>query len=474
MQQSEAFSQRIGKALLNTQARQNLRTTMDRLKLKRRQQFPDRQQLEDLRSRATAIRQNALKRLPELLEKLEAKLTANGIQVHWAETPEQANNTIYNILDTAGARSVVKGKSMVSEEIDMNAFLQQRGIDVLESDLGEFIIQLAHEPPSHIIMPAIHKNARDVARLFHRHFPQLGYTEDVEELTLQARQILRNRFTNADAGISGVNFAVAETGTLCLVENEGNGRLSTTAPDLHIAITGIEKVIEKLEDLPPLLDILPKTATGQPITTYVNMISGPRRDNEKDGPKAVHLVLLDNSRTDIHNSQDFVDTLRCIRCGTCINHCPVYVQVGGHAYGSTYPGPIGTVLEPQRIGLDKIGALTSACSLCGACAEACPVKIPLPELINQLRFESVNSGPAKNSLKGRGSLRKSSEYIGWKLWKFIYSQPVIYRLFSLAATRLHFLTPSRLGRWTKYRTVPVPASKTLHELAKLEGFSNEQ
>jgi len=473
MQQTEVFSQRINKALANHQARLSLRDTMDRLKLKRLQQFPDKQHLDELRHQAKSIRQKALNHLPDLLEQLEKKLTENGIKVHWAEAPEQANSIIHEILNKAGAKSVVKGKSMVSEEIDMNAYLEQRGIEVIESDLGEFIIQLAHEPPSHIIMPAIHKNARDVAKLFHQHFPELAYTEDVNELTLSARKILRDRFANADAGISGVNFAVAETGTLCLVENEGNGRLSTTTPDIHIAITGIEKVIEKLEDLPPLLNILPKTATGQPVTTYVNMISSPRKAHEKDGPRQVHLVLLDNTRSDIHSSEDFIDTLRCIRCGSCINHCPVYVQVGGHAYGSTYPGPIGTVLEPQRIGLQQMGNLTSACTLCGACAEVCPVQIPLPSLINQLRAESISTQFSDSRISGKGSLRKRSEALAWKLWSVTYAQPWLYGIFRWTATRLRFLAPSRLGGWTKYRTSPKPAAKTLHELARQQGFDNE-
>ncbi len=462
MSQAEPFRQRINNALNNSQARLSLRDTMDRLQHKRLAQFPDQKQLQDLRNQAAAIRQNALNRLPELLHQLEQNLTANGIQVHWAETPDQANSIIHDLLKKAGAKTVVKGKSMVSEEIDMNAFLEQRGIEVLESDLGEFIIQLAKEPPSHIIMPAIHKNLRDVAKLFHQHFPELSYTENVDELTLAARQILRDKFANADAGISGVNFAVAETGTLCLVENEGNGRLSTTVPDLHIAITGIEKVIEKLEDLPPLLNILPKTATGQPITTYVNMISSPRKDNEKDGPQSVHLVLLDNKRSEIYSNHEFADTLRCIRCGTCINHCPVYVQVGGHAYGSTYPGPIGTVLEPQRIGLDKMGTLTSACTLCGACAEVCPVQIPLPGLINQLRVDYA-----------KFKTHKTTEALTWQAWKLLYSHPLIYKLFTRLATRLRFLTPSRIGGWTKYRTTPKPAAKTLHEQVKQQGIDHE-
>ena len=473
MQQTKDFHQRIDKALQNDQARENFRSTMNGLMHKRAEQFQDEATLQALRSQAQAIRNNALAKLPSLLEKLENKLVENGIHVHWAETAEQANKIIHEILIASNAKSLVKGKSMVSEEIEMNQYLEDRGIEVLESDLGEFIIQLAHEAPSHIVAPAIHKNRREIAELFHKHFPELSYTEDVNELTLRARIILRDKFAHADAGISGVNFAVAETGTLCLVENEGNGRLSTTAPKLHIAITGIEKVVENLSDIPPLLNILTKSATGQPITTYFNMISHPRQSGEKDGPEAVHLVLLDNNRSQIRKDDELQDTLRCIRCGTCINHCPVYVQIGGHAYGTTYPGPIGTVLEPQRIGLDKMGTLTSACTLCGACGEVCPVHIPLPKLINRLRAESVNASRSAASISGKGSLRKISEAQTWKLWKFIYSTPSIYKIFSWLATRLRKLAPTKLGGWTKYRSAPMPARRSLHELAKQEGPDHE-
>lgn len=472
MQQTEEFSQRIDKALHNQQVRHNIRSVMSSLMLKRSAQFPDDDQLQSLRDQARYIRHKALAQQPELLEQLEQQLTDNGIQVHWAETADQANEIIHCILESAGARSVVKGKSMVSEEIELNHYLEQHAIEVLESDLGEFIIQLAHEPPSHIVVPAIHKNRKEVAELFHKHFPELAYTENVDELTLMARKILREKFEKADAGISGVNFAVAETGTLCLVENEGNGRLSTTAPDLHIAITGIEKVVPRLEDIPHLLNMLTKSATGQPITTYFNMISKPRQPGEKDGPREVHLVLLDNGRSRIRLDDELVDTLRCIRCGSCINHCPVYVQLGGHAYGTTYPGPIGSVLEPQLAGLNNLGTLTSACSLCGACGEACPVKIPLPKLINRLRAESVTTRKVSN-VSGSGSMRKSSEAFTWKLWSQLYSTPWLYGIFSYFATRLSSLTPSRLGGWTKYRTTPKPAKRTLHEIAADEGFEHE-
>ena len=473
MNQTQAFHTRIDSALHNDQLRQNFRTAMSGVMARRAEQFPDDAQLQALREQARMVRANSLVRQPELLEQLEQRLTSNGIQVHWAETPEQANAIIHGILAEADARTVVKGKSMVSEETELNHYLEQRGIEVIESDLGEYIIQLAQEPPSHIVMPAVHKNRFEVAGLFHEFHPDIPYTEDVDELTQTARQILRSRFANADAGISGVNFAVAETGTLCLVENEGNGRLSTTAPRVHIAITGIEKVVERLSDVPPLLEILTKSATGQPITTYFNMISRPRQADELDGPEAVHLVLLDNGRSRIRVDEELLDTLRCIRCGACINHCPVYVQLGGHAYGTVYPGPIGIALEPQRLGLDQAGSLTSACTLCGACGEVCPVKIPLPKLISRLRAESVNEQRTTTTLRGQGSLRKPGEAAVWALWQRLNSHPRLYRLFTYLATRLRWLTPARLGGWTRYRSAPKPAARSLRELARAEGFRHE-
>lgn len=471
--QSRAFHARIDEALHNDQMRSNFRRALTGIMAHRAKQFPDDAQLQALRDQARAVRANSLVRQPELLEQLERKLTENGVQVHWAENPQQANRIIREILQAAGAKTVVKGKSMVSEETELNHDLEQHGIEVIESDLGEYIIQLAKEPPSHIVAPAIHKNRRDVAELFKRFHPEIPYTEDINELTNSAREILRHRFANADAGISGVNFAVAETGTLCLVENEGNGRLSTTAPRVHIAITGIEKVVEKLSDVPPLLEILTKSATGQPITTYFNMISRPRQPGELDGPEAVHLVLLDNGRSRIRVDAELLDTLRCIRCGACINHCPVYVQLGGHAYGTVYPGPIGLALEPQRIGLDKAGTLTSACTMCGACGEVCPVRIPLPKLINRLRAEAVDGHPGRARLPGHGSLRKCTETAAWKLWRLLYGQPMLYRLFAASATRLRALTPPKLGGWTRYRSAPKPAPRSLRELAKKEGFGND-
>jgi len=472
-QQFVQFEQRIHNALDNDQVRKNFRHAMSGLMGKRAMAFADDNELQELRSQDRLIRANALLKLPQLLEQLEAKLTENGIHVHWAENGEQANTIALEILNSHNAKTVVKGKSMVSEEVEMNHFLEEKGITVTESDLGEFIIQLAGEAPSHIVMPAVHKNRKEIARLFHEKFPHIPYTEDVDELTLSARQIMRERFEQADAGITGVNFMVAETGTLCLVENEGNGRMCSTVPPLHIAITGIEKVVEKLSDVPPLVSILARSATGQLITTYFNMISSPRKEGEKDGPKEVHLILLDNGRSHVRMDEELLETLRCIRCGACMNHCPVYVQVGGHAYGTVYPGPIGTVLEPQLSGLDKIGTLTSACTMCGACAEVCPVRIPLPKLINRLRSEAVEGKHGVVGLRGQGSLRKSKESFIWNAWQWLYSSPSVYRLFLSLATRLRFLAPGWLGPWTRYRSAPKPAPKSLHEMVASEGYDHE-
>ena len=274
---SAGFDDRARDAINDPALRQSFRGAMDFLMMKRAAQFPDAAELDRLRTLGQAIRQRCLARLPELLETLEASLTRNGIQVHWADTPAEANALIHGIIARRHGQLVVKGKSMVSEETGLNHYLAGQGIEAVESDMGEFIVQLAGETPSHIIMPAIHKTKADIAGLFHQHVPGAPYTEDVDELIRIGRDALRDRYQAADIGLSGVNFAVAETGTLCLVENEGNGRMCTTIPPVHIAITGIEKVVEKLTDVPPLYTLLTRSATGQPVTTYLNLISGPRR-----------------------------------------------------------------------------------------------------------------------------------------------------------------------------------------------------
>jgi L-lactate dehydrogenase complex protein LldF len=315
-------------------------------------------------------------------------------------------------------------------------------------------------------MPAIHKNAGQVGTLFH---DKLGvdYTKDVDKLIQIGRKVLRQKFFEADIGVSGVNFAVAETGTLLLVENEGNGRMCTTVPPVHIAVTGIEKVVENLRDTVPLLSLLTRSALGIPITTYVNMISGPRKADELDGPQEVHLVLLDNGRSQAFADSELRQTLNCIRCGACMNHCPVYTRIGGHAYGEVYPGPIGKIITPHMVGLNKVPDHPSASSLCGACGEVCPVKIPIPALLRRLREENVKSPDAPNKvMRGQGSKYSRTERFIWNAWSRLNSSPALYRVFGFFATRLRNLTPSSIGPWTQNHSAPKPAARSLHELAR--------
>ena len=464
------FESNVAGALNDGQLRKNLRKAMDILVDKRRTVFPDADTLEQLRTAGNAIKRRALKQMPQLLERLETKCTQNGIQVHWAEASADANAIVLDILRRHDAREVVKGKSMVSEEIHLNRFLAKHGIEAMETDLGEFIIQLNHETPSHIIVPAIHKNKDEVATIFHEKIPKTPYTENVEELTAIARHALRERFARAKVGLSGVNFAIAETGTLLLVENEGNGRMCTTAPDVHIAVMGLEKVIEKLSDVPPLLRLLTGSATGQTITTYVNMITSPRKEGEKDGPKEVHLIILDNGRSQILSDPELRQTLLCIRCGTCLNHCPVYVRIGGHAYGHVYPGPIGKILTPQMEGLRQAGVLVSASSLCGACGEVCPVKIPIPDLIRRLRNENYDE-EGHGTVAGAGCKRNLAETAVWKGWELINRSPGLNRIGTRLAGSMGDRLPrvGPLGRWTRVRKAPTVSRCSLHERTRNKG-----
>ncbi|NEV63810.1 LutB/LldF family L-lactate oxidation iron-sulfur protein [Thiorhodococcus minor] len=458
---------RARQALGRDRVRANIRRAMDGLIDKRRAAFPDDEELERLRDQGMAIRDHALANLPSLLEQLERNCAADGIEVHWARDADEAKGIILGIIRRHGGEAVIKGKSMVSEEIGLNRCLEEAGVEPIETDLGELIIQLAEEHPSHIVAPAVHKDRREIAELFGQHYPEEPYSEEIEHLTALARRIMRERFKGTKIGLSGVNFAVAETGTLCLVENEGNGRLSTTAPDVHIAVTGIEKVIARLEHLAPLLTLLTRSATGQPITTYVNMISGPRKPDELDGPREVHLVLLDNGRSRIHGDPELRATLRCIRCGACMNHCPVYVRIGGHGYGTVYPGPIGSILEPQLQGLARQGELAQASTLCGACAAVCPVRIPIPQLLNRLRQEQARAEP---------KARRPGAWIEgiiWRGWAWIHASPARYRGVAGLLARTAWLAKRSLGPWTRTRTAPPIAKRSLHEIARDEGLSHE-
>ena len=468
------FEANVTKALNDDRLRSNLKSAMNTLIEKRRGVFDDPDRLEALRLQGNAIKQRALRQLPQLLTQLEQKCTQNGIHVHWAETTEEANRIVLKILQSHQATRLVKGKSMVSEEMHLNPFLESQGVESLETDLGEFIIQLAGEPPSHIIVPAIHKNKDQIARIFHEKIPDTPYTEVVEELNAIARKTMRKKFFEAQVGLSGVNFAVAETGTLCLVENEGNGRMCTTVPPVHIAVMGLEKVVEKLTDVPPLLRLLTGSATGQLVTTYVNMITSPRKSDEKDGPREVHLVILDNGRSRILADPQMRETLQCIRCGTCLNHCPVYTRLGGHAYGFVYPGPIGKILTPQMEGLETAGVLATASSLCGACEEVCPVKIPIPKLLRNLRTASHTRGVTQNA-KGLPALRVMLENLAWVGWRVMNTSPKLsalgIRLAGALGRHLPHWGPLKL--WTLYRTAPQFAPKSLHTLAREQGVDHE-
>jgi L-lactate dehydrogenase complex protein LldF len=313
-------------------------------------------------------------------------------------------------------------------------------------------------------MPAIHKTKVEIAELFAERIPGVHYTDSVDELIQIGRKVLRDKFATADIGVSGVNVMVAETGTLCLVENEGNGRMSTTVPRVHVAITGIEKVVEKLTHVPPLLSLLTRSATGQAITTYVNMISSPRKNGELDGPDEVHLILLDNGRTQAYADPQLRSTLQCIRCGACMNHCPVYTRIGGHAYGTTYPGPIGKIISPHLLGLDSTYALATASTLCGACAEVCPVRIPIPDLLIRLRTEAYkNPATAGQAVRGAGSAYSSVAMALWHGWAATYRYPSLYRLFTWCASRLRFLTPKKQGGWTRNHVAMQPAKRRFRD-----------
>ena len=464
---AEGFTARSRAAVNDAGQRQNFRSAMDFLQAKRRAQFPDAAELSGLRDLGEAIRRYSLAKLPQLLEQLEKNLVANGIQVHWAESADEANAIALAIARRVEARRIVKGKSMVSEEIGFNHAMEAAGIEALESDMGEYIVQLAGETPSHIIMPAIHKTKQAIAALFVEKIPGVAYTEDVDALIRIGRQELRRKFAAADIGLSGVNFAVAETGTLCLVENEGNGRMCTTVPRVHIAVTGIEKVVEKLEHVPPLFSLLTRSATGQAVTTYLNLISHPRQPGEKDGPAEVHLILIDNGRSQAYADAQLRATLQCIRCGACMNHCPVYARIGGHAYGTTYPGPIGAIVSPHMLGLDATYPLAFASTLCGACSEVCPVRIPINDILVRLRNEAqARPGSSDASLRGSGAARTALVSAVWSAWSLVYSRLGLYHLTSWFMSRGRALSPVEQGAWTKSRTPLTPAPKRLRDLLK--------
>jgi len=417
-----------------------------------------------LRDAAVDIKNHTLAHLDVYLERYEAKVIESGGTVHWCADAAEARDVILDLCQKAGARSVTKSKSMIAEEIALNAHLEAAGIEPVETDLGEYIIQLAGEPPSHIIAPAVHKTKDQVADLFAKHHAALGFDkrhDDPRALVDEARQVLRPKYLAADVGITGANFLIAETGSSVTVTNEGNAELTQILPKTHIVIASIEKVVPTLEDATTILRVLARSATGQEFSAYTTFANGPRRPDDLDGPEAYHVVLLDNGRSAMLGTE-FQDMLRCIRCGACLNHCPIYASIGGHAYGWVYSGPMGAVLTPMLIGVETAGHLPNASTFCGKCEEVCPMRIPLPRMMRHWReheFEARLSPPRWRA--------------GLALWAWVARRPALYR----AATRGAMLMLGALGRrsgrfrslpgaagWTAGRDFPAPEGPTFHAL----------
>ncbi|MDR3374340.1 MAG: LutB/LldF family L-lactate oxidation iron-sulfur protein [Ancalomicrobiaceae bacterium] len=417
-------------------------------------------EFEALRDEARDIKNHTLAHLDLYLEAYERKVTASGGQVHWARNAEEARAIILDICQSLQARTITKSKSMVAEEIALNDYLEAHDVTPIETDLGEYIIQIRHEPPSHIIAPAIHLTKEQVAGDFRRVHGNLDPERNLEEpvtLLAEARTVLREQFLAADVGLTGANFLVAETGTSVIVTNEGNGDLTQTLPKAHIVLATIEKIVPTLEDVAKIMRVLARSATGQEMSVYTTFSTGPRRADDVDGPGEYHVVILDNGRSAMLGTE-FQDMLRCIRCGACMNHCPVYHAVGGHAYGWVYPGPMGAVLTPTLIGVDKSGHLPNASTFCGRCESVCPMRIPLPKMMRHWREREFEK-----------HLGASVPRLAVRLWALLARRPFLYRLGVGAASTALRLIGGRKGRfksmllaggWTKHRDLPVPTGRT--------------
>ena len=414
---------------------------------------------DEIRDRARAIRLHALSHLDRLLAHFTERVTELGGQVHFAADAAEANEIVAGILQRSDSRLVAKSKSMVSEELEMNHHLESQGIEVVETDLGEYIAQLAGDTPSHVIAPVLHMTRHDVGKLF---ADELGvdYTDDPIRLNMVARAELRRVFLEADAGISGVNMAVAESGSLVLVTNEGNGRLVTTAPRLHIALMGMERIVPRWEDAAVILEVLARSATGQRLSVYTNVITGPRRPDDPDGPEELHVVVIDNGRSKILGGPT-AEILACIRCGACLNVCPVFRTVGGHAYGTVYSGPVGSIVTPGLHGMDPWWDLPYASTLCGACEEVCPVGIKIPSMLLNLReiaaAEDRLPGWLNRGMKAyTAAATDPGRWARLKRWARALTAP-----FSVRGWIRRIPGPAR--GWTNHRDLPRPPKESFND-----------
>ena len=460
---SKHFKDNAHRALQNAQLQKALGHTRTGFIERRAQAASRLPEFDALRDSARDIKSHVLAHLDLYLEAYERQVIASGGHVHYARTSEEAAKIIVDLCQERGARSVTKGKSMVSEEINLNHALEKAGMKAIETDLGEYIIQLRKETPSHIIAPAIHLNKDQIEADFRKAHTHLSPDRDLSQaphLLEEARAILRQQFLGADVGITGANFLIAETGSSVIVTNEGNGDLTQILPKTHIVIASIEKLVPTLEDAAQLLRVLARSATGQDMSVYTTLSTGPRRQDDPDGPQDYHVVLLDNGRSAMLGGE-FNDMLRCIRCGACMNHCPVYHAVGGHAYGWVYPGPMGAVLTPSLIGVEQSAPLPNASTFCGRCEEACPVRIPLPKLMRHWREREFER-----------HLTPAVARYGLAFWALFAKRPRLYRTATSLAMRLLALAAGDKGvfsslpfarGWTEQRDLPAPQGRTFQE-----------
>ncbi|MFZ5675448.1 MAG: LutB/LldF family L-lactate oxidation iron-sulfur protein [Pseudomonadota bacterium] len=460
------FTSNVARAIADSQLQWTMTETGPRFIEKRAKARASLPEFDALRDQARDIKDHVLAHLDLYLERYEAKVIETGGHVHWAETAEEARAAILGICRKLDARLATKGKSMISEEIGLNQALQAAGVTPVETDLGEYLIQLRNEPPSHIIAPAVHLTRDQIEADFRKAHTHLDPNRDLTEiptLVEEARTVLRQKYLDADVGITGANFLIAETGTSIIVTNEGNGDLTQTLPKAHIVIASIEKIVPTLEDATTILRVLARSATGQDFSNYTTFSTGPRRAEDPDGPLEYHVVILDNGRSNVLGTE-FQDMLRCIRCGACLNHCPVYQAVGGHAYGWVYPGPIGSVVTPALIGIEKAKDLPNASTFCGRCEEVCPMRIPLPRLLRHWREKEFEKHLTPGAVRS-----------GLGLWAYFAKRPKLYQFGTRIAARLLKAMGGRKGRfaslplaqgWTRYRDLPAPQGKTFQAMWK--------